>query len=47
MEGTSWEGKVSEEGKRGEYGQFFIHLWIWNIETCQSHFKKGKEEEGE
>jgi hypothetical protein len=17
-----------------------MHLWIWNIETCQSHFKK-------
>jgi hypothetical protein len=21
---------------------FSIHVWIWNTETCQSHFKKGE-----
>jgi hypothetical protein len=24
-----------------------IHVWIWNTETCQSHFKKQEEEERE
>jgi hypothetical protein len=24
-----------------------IHVWLWNIETCQSHFMKGEGEEGE
>jgi hypothetical protein len=24
---------------------FSIHVCIWNTETCQSHFKKGKGEE--
>jgi hypothetical protein len=23
-----------------------IHVWIWNIEACQSHFKKESERRG-
>jgi hypothetical protein len=26
---------------------FSIHVRIWNIKTCLSHFKKGKREERE
>jgi hypothetical protein len=34
--------------KEGEYGWgTFYTCMKWNIETCQSHFKKGEGEEGE
>jgi hypothetical protein len=33
-EGHSRRGRVNEEGGGGR-------LWLRNIETCQSHFKRG------